>query len=325
MIDLNKSTLANEEIEYLKSLSEEEFWTYIYDKYYIDQYLSGIKIGKLLGCGHHYIYKNFKKYDLKSRSFKDMGNKYKCDETFFDEIDTEEKAYWLGFMYADGFISVGSTDTCSRKIGLSLAECDKEHIEKLKNALQAENPIYTYKVSNGYNPNSTYCRLMIFSEQLVKSLIDKGCTEHKTDIITYPTTDQVPYKLQRHFIRGYMDGDGSISVTKANKRINHDSYEIKFAGTEHILKGIQNYLIENNVIDRTYKLGKRKQEHIVMNFEFGGNFLSHRFLSWIYKDATIYLERKHNRYLALDEYVKSNEEWRSRGNKSKLYSIPPTY
>ena len=60
------------------------------------------------------------------------------------------------------------------------------------------------------------CRILLTSEKTVNDLIDKGCFRNKTKILKFPTEDQVPKHLIHHFIRGYIDGDGSISYYKKN-------------------------------------------------------------------------------------------------------------
>lgn len=60
----------------------------------------------------------------------------------FENIDTEEKAYWLGFLYADG--CVGSKES---KVELSLAEKDLRHMEKFRSFIGIENKI-------SYRPNT---------------------------------------------------------------------------------------------------------------------------------------------------------------------------
>lgn len=119
----------------------------------------------------------------------------------FDKIDTEEKAYWLGFLYADG--SVGSKED---KIELSLAACDYNHIQKFKDFIGLDNKISYRKKQNAYRYSF---RDKTFKEVLIK----QGCVPKKSLILTFPTIDQVPVELIRHFIRGYFDGDGYFTNT----------------------------------------------------------------------------------------------------------------
>ena len=120
----------------------------------------------------------------------------------FEKIDSEEKAYWLGFLYADGYISFSEN-----KIELSLAEKDVHHIEKFRDFLGINNRIC-------YRPSVKAYRLSFRSDKCKQDLINQGCTPRKSLTLKFPTSKQVPYELIRHFIRGYFDGDGWFSNTK---------------------------------------------------------------------------------------------------------------
>ena len=292
-------------------MTEDELVKYVYDEYYVKQHLSTMKIAKLFGFNNTWMNRWFNKNGLSLRSDQEKGKLYYCNENYFDVVDNEHKAYWLGFLCADGFIQNSSIKGCSRKVGLSLIDSDIKHLEKLKKDIETNAAINIYQCKgNSYNLNSKYCRIMITSEKLVSSLIDKGCVEHKSNIIKFPTEEQVPYLLLKHYIRGYFDGNGSVTIVKPNKDKNRNttSYKIRFTSTDDMLNGIQNYLLNEGIIKRLYPLSKRKQEHIVSNFEFGGNLQSYKFLKWLYEDAEVYLDRKYERYLSLKEYIEQNYE-----------------
>lgn len=320
MFDITKSNISKKEINKLIKFDEETLVKYIYNEYYINQHLSVLKLEELFNYSRHTFYRLFKKYNLETRNFRDMKMQYSCNSNYFETIDTEEKAYWLGFMYADGYIQKESTDGCSKKVGISLSEKDKEHLEKFKECINSNTPIHTYNVSSGYNINSIYCRIILTEPKMAEDLIDKGCFEHKTNIIKFPTEQQVPKHLLKHFIRGYFDGDGSLKQRKSKYKtgmINYD-YVIAFIGTDDFLKGIQDYLLENNIITRKYDFTKRKNDQTVSAFEFGGNIASLRFCEFIYGDAKIFLDRKYQRYINLKEMIKNKNDSK---NFEKICSV----
>ena len=251
------------------------------------------KVADIYGYGLQTIHKNFKKHNLKIRSNKENSRRYEVDHNFFNNIDTEEKAYWLGFIYADGFVS-NIKGTTSRKVGISLAEIDKQHLEKFNASLESTYPIGEYTVSGGYLEGVKYCRVLLTSNQLFDDLVRHGCVEHKTSILEKPNIDD---KLIKHFIRGYVDGDGSI--TKINRECYGYEYGLNIVGTDSMLTFISEHFIDNNVTDKPIYLEKRKEEHSVSYIRYGGNFKSEVLLDYLYKDATIYLDRKYKRYLEL--------------------------
>lgn len=217
-----------------------------------------------------------------SNSLKEEGyeiinkqNMTKFDDTVFDKIDTEEKAYWLGFLYADGSISSNRNE-----IELSLKSSDIEHLEKFKNFLN-------FSVDKHIFQDSIRCRFQITNKHLKESLINLGCAPRKSLIITFPSENQVPQNLQKDFIRGYIDGDGSIMI---NTRRN--AGRISILGTANMLNGII-----NSMNWRKTKIHKRDTEK-VYTVEWSGFYVTD-YLDQLYENATIYLDRKYQKYLEI--------------------------
>ena len=231
------------------------------------------------------------------RSNKQNSRRYFHNENYFKVIDTEEKAYWLGFLYADGYITSKNNQE-SQRFGITLSSKDIDHLEKFKKCIQATNPIKTYQASeSSYNLDTVYSRILITSQKTVDDLKDKGVVENKTNILKFPTEEQVPKELIPHFIRGYFDGDGCISICNREKRKTIE-YSIKILGTESFLNGIKNF-IELNTSIKIFKYYTRKIGQTVKSLEFSGNKQVKCFLDLLYKDATIYLDRKYDRYIKL--------------------------
>lgn len=126
-------------------------------------------------------------------------------EDYFAEIDTAEKAYWLGFIYADGYVRRGN------ELGLTLQKRDEHHLRTFADALDS-----TYKIQQIEAPESRKVGTQIRSEELVSDLATHGVVARKTHKDTLPDldADAIP-----HFIRGYFDGDGSFVIQE------HDSYD----------------------------------------------------------------------------------------------------
>ena len=254
--------------------------------------LSGVKIAKQLNITNGVVYSCLERHKISRRSNKINSIKYSVNHDYFEVIDTEEKAYWLGFMYADGFV------TCRNNVGLSLGEKDYNHLVKFKNCLQATNPIKKYTVSNGFTEGSIYYRLLITSDKMKQDLIKHGCVEQKTDILTAPNINK---NLQKHFIRGYIDGDGCITRSLIDNRYQ---YKIKICGTDAILQYIADFIQENNIAT-IHKFYKRKEGQTVSYIDFGGNIQVIKFLNLVYGNSNIYLDRKYNIYLEACEQIKN--------------------
>lgn len=214
--------------------------------------------------------------------------KYNFNEHYFDVIDCQEKAYWLGFFVADGYNHVSKG--C---IEFRLHKQDKEILEKFKSCIGANNPIGLYK--------QTYCNLTIYSQYLCDKLSEYGLIQAKTYTLQIPELDDV---LMRHFIRGYFDGDGCFSVIKRNDRKNPNSktYQFNITGMENPLRKIQKHLIKNvGVADNGLK---HRKSTIAVTIHYSGRNVCKRILDYLYQDATIYLQRKYNKYV---EYCISAE------------------
>lgn len=268
---------------------------------YNSEYLKGmsmVKLSKKYNVAPAYFSKWFKKLGLKPRTNKENSRRYNVNHNYFNSIDTEDKAYWLGFIYADGYIMARDN---SRYVGIAISSTDYNHLVKFNNNINSTYPIHTYIQTSGYSNNSEYCRLIVTSDNMYNDLVKQGVVEHKTNILKPP---QLDYSLIRHFIRGYFDGDGSI-WSCLNKNQNIPTYSISFLGTDEMLLYIMNYLLENSLINREYKLNKRKETHIVSDFKFGGNQLVYKTLSHLYENSNVYLDRKYNKYLELKQLVSS--------------------
>lgn len=226
------------------------------------------------------------KYKLSKNKVKELlhsneisTDKVTCDEHVFDVIDTEEKAYWLGFLYADG--AIGSSNN---NIELSLKLLDCKHLYKFKSFLKAKRNvrIETDKIKR--------CRFTVTSEHLKSRLIELGCTPRKSLTLKFPTEEQVPTQFIIPFIRGYFDGDGVLSFAKS---WDHIVPSTGMLGTEDFLNGVI-AVFKYSIHDTLHKANKEGAEECkIVSWAKSDSEL---FLTTIYKDATIYLDRKYKRY-----------------------------
>lgn len=259
---------------------------------------STLKIGKKYNRNPSVINKYLKLNGVELRSNSINSKVYKIEnETFFENIDCEEKAYYLGFIYADGYITTKTKGNGAQSFGISINPQDVKLLKDLKELLGASHEIRRYKISSGFGKDGEYVRLLIKSQKIVDDLKDKGVVERKTNVCKFPK-DKIPYELIRHFIRGYMDGDGSVGKTR--RECNGYEFNVSFTGTDDMLNSILDYLIENNLINNRIKLQKRHKWQSVSYIKIGGNYQVHRILSHIYNDSTYYLERKFNRFIELE-------------------------
>ena len=286
---------------YSKPIIKQEHIEFINKKY--KEGLSQIDISKIMQVSPSLISKIMKENNIKIRTDREQALKYKCNEMFFNKIDTEEKAYWLGFMYADGYIQ-NKRKHSNYKIGITLSEVDKKHLEKFNESLSSDYEIKTYEQSET-SYGGAYSKLIISSERLALDLMNKVCILKKTDKLKYPNDNIVPKELKIHFIRGYIDGDGSVgySYVLNSKNGKRDKFEMKLGivGTKEILEGILNEFGLSHL-----KLDKRRKDRNNNNYQIniGGNKQTIELLDKLYGNCNIYLDRKYEKYLEIKERYK---------------------
>lgn len=229
------------------------------------------------------ILKKFKIPSVKRRGF------YNVNISYFDKIDTPNKAYFLGLFHADGCNS--EYNGCIR---ISLQEGDIDILNKLKEDINFSGPLrYIKKKGNRKNQYS----LNIVSKDLSYSIKLLGYPENKTYKVIFP--DYLSNDLIRHFIRGVFDGDGCIHVGK------HHVFNI--VGTFSTLIGIKSYLYEKLAVNS--KISESKSKGIfrlnITKREDIFNVLTH-----LYNDSELFLNRKYKIYN--DNYLinKSHLFWK---------------
>lgn len=226
-----------------------------------------------------------KKYQ---RLIQNQPNKKNIKENIFEKIDSEEKAYWLGFLYADG--AIGSV---ADNIELCLKESDLKHIEKFKLFLGSEHKIGK-KIKKWNNKEYISYRLTVRNKKIKNDLINLGCTPQKTFTIKFPNNDIVPNKFKKDFIRGYNDGDGSVTNSTCS------ILRIEFVGPTEFIKESANFFGYKSYIYsyRKYKgSGKKYESYEKLSRLILEGKNAYDFLNLIYKDASIYLDRKYEKYL----------------------------
>ena len=217
----------------------------------------------------------------KNNIAKDNRRKFTLNSFYFSKIDTKEKAYWLGFLAADG-----SINESRGRIDLELQTSDREHIQKFLTAIGSNKEIKERKV-NHQQYNLAYCHLN--STQMVKDLIKLGLHQNKSLDLLFPTDEQVPQNLKIYWILGYFDGDGCFCSWQEKNLIR---FYTSFTGTENVLFGINKFFNFDN---------KLTQEHNCQNGTKRVQYTEGKSKLWLNqaydKDSIQFcLQRKYNKY-----------------------------
>lgn len=259
---------TNEELEYLKENYQ--------DKSYRE-------IGEYLGRKEQAIRSKMHYLGLKK-------SVYHCNYEYFKDIDTEEKAYWLGFIYADG-----NVNKAQNTLRINLQVNDSNHLVKLNKSIGGN---FNVRIYDEVHKDKSYpmSQILIYSTSMVKDLMSYGVFPNKTDKIIFP---DLPENLIRHFIRGYFDGDGSICERKHKKRLSDLACSFS-CGSMLFLEKLREILYQNNI--KSYIVQDKRGNKASLSL--AGLTNPDVFLHYMYDNATIYLDRKYNKkeylYRALD-------------------------
>lgn len=280
---------------------QESEYPKIFDLY--SQGYSQSKIARHYNVSNVCIERIFQKTQTPTRKF----SLFK-DETFFESIDSEEKAYFLGLIYADGF-------TCSSKgtFGLSLQEEDKYLIHQLKDSLKFDGSVKNVGRKKPHHKDRF--RIDVASIKMLGDLAKLGVVDNKSLILKFPTKEMVPMEFMPHFLRGVFDGDGSISEKKYQaKRTNQESLSMSLSITSSpdFCNGFKTFCQEHLRINAYNRCDGRSKAHSVK--------ISHRqgllFLDYIYNNCSknLLMKRKYEKFIKIIKDVKDKSTEHSRGS-----------
>lgn len=200
-----------------------------------------------------------------------------CDSTYFSNIDTEEKAYWLGYLFADGNVN-------SELNKIVLSSIDYNTVFKFKEAVKYQGNIHieTHKIYK-----KQIYKIQITNKQMCSDLCKLGCIPNKSLIMNFPT---ITTSLLPHFIRGYFDGDGTVGIYKNSlKKENCFTLRSGFcSGSKIFIDKLVTYLPVNK---KTVKKGK--SNIFFLDFSVSDSLKLYDFM---YANASVFLPRKKEKF-----------------------------
>ena len=243
-----------------------------------------------------------KEYNISSK----RKNRYTLNERYFATIDTERKAYWLGYLYADGFVG----DEKHNNIVFLQKNTDGYAVEQFASDINFDGVIRTTKNVGGFAGELQ--KVINFSSKVMADDLRELKMETRKSM-TMTDLPPIPSELMRHFIRGYFDGDGSISRSVRhrykNGRLNY-KYLACMIGTEPFLRKIadllpcQSHFVDSHTPEMKYL------------YVWNKAYMEPMF-HYLYDDASFCLVRKYNIWLQIlgDLGVKASEEKRDKPDK----------
>lgn len=229
---------------------------------------------------------NVRAWALKHLGIKKQQRNF--NRQYFKNITTPSQAYWLGFIFADGWVCASNNN---HELGIQLQLSDIKHLQKFSKELNDAFQISTIHreqlIPGNKNISVTdSCILRVYSKEIVEDLIHNGVVLNKTYSSTYPVVSQ---KLFFDFLRGYIDGDGCIYVSKNNK-----SLQVHITSANNsVLEYIQQQLEQYEISSKIYQESERKYR-IYINGQYACKLCT---LLYRNTDNHIRLERKYDKYM----------------------------
>lgn len=258
----------------------------------VQKYINGDSLCKLereYPTDRRTIKKILQEYGVEIRDHSHKARKYTLNENYFDNINTPNKAYILGLLFADGcnYMNTNSITIC-------LQERDKSILDKINIEIGSNRFLYFRELSlKNSNWQNTYT-LTIVNKHMSSRLNELGMIPRKSLKLTFPSylsEDLIP-----HFIRGYFDGDGCICWGNSNF--------VTVASTKEFCETLQKYVSE--------VLGVKSSILYTQNIESNTRILDicgrekmYKFLHHIYEGAELYIDRKFEQYKTIDSFMKN--------------------
>lgn len=263
-------------------------------EFIVKEYKRGIsseKIAKNMGICPSSATRALEKENIKRRP--PTENKLKCarDARYFENIDTSEKAYFLGLLYADGHISSsgGEVSIVQKQNHIDILEKFSMTIFNFVKLNKCKD--YSPDKDSPYkNTDSVYYKCNIYSTEMNADLTKWGCTARKSHTITFPNF--LNNDLYSHFIRGFVDGDGCISIPESG--ISYP--RVNITSNLGFLEGFVSYIVSKLNIKPITIRNKKNNITLTRSVEIKNRKDLIKFLDFIYKDATVYLDCKKNNY-----------------------------
>lgn len=257
-------------------------------KYYLSQPMTMKQVEDKYELSHPTITKILKDVPRYSKA---KLNNPDANERFFKNIDSEEKAYFLGLLISDGNVFKDSTGR-QASISITLDLNDEYILQKFKEVLN---------INTSISKDGRGCgQIAIRSNLMADDLKQYGVVPRKSYITYLPKINDI---YMSHLIRGILDGDGSILAKPSPKQDGHNRYlhSISFCGSHQLMEDIAKYLYNNLQLKQPIQVYDYQDKNLsdihIQNYED-----MEKVGDWLYEDATIYLVRKNNIYNLFKEH-----------------------
>jgi LAGLIDADG-like domain len=262
----------------------------IFDKYLAGKTIS--ELGSEYGVTPQAIYGLLKRNDVPIRSQTQSQRKYKLNESVFDQIDTEEKAYLYGFIVADGYNNVERG-----VLSIHLHNRDKDILIKSKKVLGSSIPLKNTTVLNKSGNKTPVVYLRVYSKLLSNRLVELGMNHEKFRSFKFP--HWLNQSLYRHFLRGYMDGDGTIISSKNSERVS-------VSGTKSFCESVIKIIKTECGIKQIHMKTSDQKGYVSISISRENDLIS--LFRYLYADTKIFGSRREAIFKHIVERIQNKQE-----------------
>lgn len=226
------------------------------------------------------VYKTLVKYNIPIVPTRIVNQKYKIDENYFSQIDTHNKAYILGLLYADGCLASGRN-----AVILGLQERDINILEQIKEELKTDLPLHFKELSLKHPTYQNQYSLVITNKKIYDDLLLFGLMPNKSLILKFP--DNISDEFYPSFLLGYEDGDGHVD----GKR-----YRCNFVGTEAFCTRAAEIIKDTLDIHCSIMYCHNRIDKPTRLLQIAGFNQTKKYLDWIYSKSDLHIDRKYEVY-----------------------------
>lgn len=246
------------------------------------------EIAKSMGVTSVNINAFFRRIGLHRRNSRTYFN-----ESYFKEIDSEDKAYFLGFILADGCIY-------NNRVCLGISDTDVGILERFKAFLDTDKKIYKSSCTGISGKVTNICRIELISDKMVDDLAKLSILPNKTLHCKYPS-DMIGSTYERDFIRGIWDGDGTISQYLSKRGDDgaiHNKYHASVCGTLDICESLRERL--RPILEVEGYISKRfDTENCCYTLSYSGGKCVGKLMKYLYEESSVSLDRKYDKAMSI--------------------------
>lgn len=252
--------------------------------------LNGVMLSEEFQIPLKNIYRTLKENNI-TRNASESKQKYEIiDQDYFKEINSHEKSYFLGLLFADGWV-----DFKYNQVAIGLKESDKQILIDISRQIYKDKVLNFHK-SNNPNAENSY-RFVISNKIFFKDLLNLGLKPNKSKNKVFPI---IKDEFINSFLLGYFDGNGCIGISY---RYDHNKprriFYFSIVSSKEFLENIRNIFINKLNLKENKLIKKHKQDNNIYSLNYSSKNDLIKIRDFLYKNSSLCLGRKKEIFYSL--------------------------